>query len=70
MVQRNLVYVVGLVLDICHDDLLRSAEYFGKFARPLKVCAQLWDTLLGIYGRKMHSGHIWHISRVARALPL
>lgn len=42
-----MVYVVGLALDICHDDLLRSAEYFGKFARPLKVRAQPEDSLLG-----------------------
>ncbi len=37
VVQRNLVYAVGLSMDICHEDILRSPEYFGQFGKPVKV---------------------------------
>ena len=37
VVQRNLVYAVGLSMDICHEDILRSSEYFGQFGKPVKV---------------------------------
>lgn len=37
MVQRNLVYVVGLAMDICYEDVLRGSEYFGQFGKPIKV---------------------------------
>lgn len=35
--QRNLVYVVGLGMDICYEDVLRGSEYFGQFGKPVKV---------------------------------
>ena len=38
VVQRNLVYVVGLALDLCHEDTLKGADYFGQFGRIVKVC--------------------------------
>jgi len=37
VVQRNLVYVVGLAMDICYEDVLRGSEYFGQFGKPIKV---------------------------------
>lgn len=37
VVQRNLVYVVGLAMDICYEDVLRGSEYFGQFGKPVKV---------------------------------
>lgn len=39
VVQRNLVYVVGLSMDICHEDTLRTSEFFGQFGKPVKVRA-------------------------------
>ena len=41
VVQRNLVYVVGLSMDICHEDTLRTAEFFGQFGKPVKVLIKL-----------------------------
>lgn len=35
--QRNLVYVVGLAMDICYEDVLRGSEFFGQFGKPIKV---------------------------------
>lgn len=37
VVQRNLVYVVGLSLDVCYEDVLQSAEHFGQFGKVVKV---------------------------------
>ena len=37
VVQRNLVYVVGLALDLCYEDKLKSVDYFGRFGRVVKV---------------------------------
>ena len=41
VVQRNLVYVVGLSLDLCSEDTLRTQDYFGQFGRIVKVRACL-----------------------------
>ena len=37
VVQRNLVYVVGLPMDICYEDTLLSADYIGQFGKVVKV---------------------------------
>ncbi|BDA40710.1 probable CCR4-NOT transcription complex subunit 4 at N-terminal half [Coccomyxa sp. Obi] len=37
VVQRNLVYVVGLALELCYEDLLRGPEYFGQFGKVIKI---------------------------------
>ena len=40
VVQPNLVYAVGLPLEICNEDLLRENEYFGQFGKVFKVRCQ------------------------------
>ncbi|KAK9821232.1 hypothetical protein WJX81_005640 [Elliptochloris bilobata] len=37
VVQRNLVYVVGLSMDLCYEDVLQSAEHFGQFGKVVKI---------------------------------
>ncbi|KAG6415435.1 hypothetical protein SASPL_122846 [Salvia splendens] len=37
VIQRNLVYVVGLPLNFADDDLLQRREYFGQYGKVLKV---------------------------------
>ena len=37
VVQRNLVYVVGLALELCHEDLLKTDKYFGQFGKIIKA---------------------------------
>lgn len=37
VVQRNLVYVIGLPLSIATEDILRKAEYFGQYGKISKM---------------------------------
>ncbi|KZV26947.1 hypothetical protein F511_17733 [Dorcoceras hygrometricum] len=37
VIQRNLVYVVGLPLNFADEDLLQRKEYFGQYGKVLKV---------------------------------
>lgn len=37
VVQPNLVYAVGLPMDICHEDVLRENEFFGQFGKTVKI---------------------------------
>jgi len=37
VIQRNLVYVVGLSMHICREDALRKHDYFGQFGRIVKI---------------------------------
>ncbi|XP_016441791.2 uncharacterized protein LOC107767333 isoform X1 [Nicotiana tabacum] len=37
VVQRNLVYVMGLPLSLADEDLLQQKEYFSKYGKVLKV---------------------------------
>ncbi|KAL2508542.1 RNA binding (RRM/RBD/RNP motif) family protein [Forsythia ovata] len=37
VIQRNLVYIVGLPLNLADEDLLQCKEYFGQYGKVLKV---------------------------------
>ncbi|KAA8549514.1 hypothetical protein F0562_001198 [Nyssa sinensis] len=37
VIQRNLVYIVGLPLNIADEDLLQHKEFFGQYGKVLKV---------------------------------
>ncbi|XP_010033199.2 uncharacterized protein LOC104422543 isoform X3 [Eucalyptus grandis] len=37
VIQRNLVYIVGLPLHLANEDLLLRREYFGQYGKVLKV---------------------------------
>ncbi|XP_047979913.1 uncharacterized protein LOC125221736 isoform X2 [Salvia hispanica] len=37
VIQRNLVYVVGLPMNLADEDLLQCREYFGQYGKALKV---------------------------------
>lgn len=37
VVQPNLVYAVGLSLEICTEEALRDQRYFGQFGRAVKI---------------------------------
>ncbi|KAK8544962.1 hypothetical protein V6N12_025821 [Hibiscus sabdariffa] len=37
VIQRNLVYIVGLPLNLADEDLLQCREYFGQYGKVLKV---------------------------------
>ncbi|XP_057451428.1 uncharacterized protein LOC130743273 isoform X2 [Lotus japonicus] len=37
VIQRNLVYIMGLPLNLADEDLLQRREYFGQYGKVLKV---------------------------------
>jgi len=37
VVQRNLVYVVGLPMELCYEDMLSSVDYIGQYGKIVKV---------------------------------
>mmetsp|Transcript_21166 Transcript_21166/g.44582 ORF Transcript_21166/g.44582 Transcript_21166/m.44582 type:complete len:434 (-) Transcript_21166:72-1373(-) len=37
VIQRNLVYAIGVPLKHCKEDILRRAEFFGKYGKILKI---------------------------------
>ncbi|KAK8950379.1 hypothetical protein KSP40_PGU006461 [Platanthera guangdongensis] len=37
VIQRNLVYIIGLPLNLCDESLLEGREYFGQYGSVLKV---------------------------------
>uniref|UniRef100_A0A2P2MII1 Uncharacterized protein MANES_04G026900 n=1 Tax=Rhizophora mucronata TaxID=61149 RepID=A0A2P2MII1_RHIMU len=37
VIQRNLVYIVGLPLNLADEDLLQRREFFGQYGKVLKV---------------------------------
>jgi CCR4-NOT transcription complex subunit 4 len=39
VVQRNLIYVIGLPIGVANEDLLRRAEYFGQYGKITKIVA-------------------------------
>ena len=47
VVQRNLVYAVGLAMEICYEDTLMGSEYFGAFGKMVK---QMSLNRMGPYG--------------------
>lgn len=37
VIQRNLVYVIGISARIAHENILKEAEYFGQYGRIVKI---------------------------------
>ncbi|XP_040385188.1 uncharacterized protein LOC102708769 [Oryza brachyantha] len=37
VIQRNLVYIIGLPANLCNESILERREYFGQYGRVLKV---------------------------------
>ncbi|XP_050242839.1 uncharacterized protein LOC126691762 [Quercus robur] len=37
VIQRNLVYIIGLPLNLADEDLLQHREYFGQYGKVMKV---------------------------------
>lgn len=37
VLQRNLVYIIGLTMPLCREETLRRSEYFGKYGKIVKV---------------------------------
>uniref|UniRef100_A0A0E0J5R4 RING-type domain-containing protein n=1 Tax=Oryza nivara TaxID=4536 RepID=A0A0E0J5R4_ORYNI len=37
VIQRNLVYIIGLPANLCNESILERREYFGQYGKVLKV---------------------------------
>jgi len=37
VIQRNLVYIIGLPAHLCNESVLERREYFGQYGKVLKV---------------------------------
>ncbi len=37
VLQKNLVYAVGLAGEICDEELLKGSQYFGQFGKIIKA---------------------------------
>ncbi|VAI16333.1 unnamed protein product [Triticum turgidum subsp. durum] len=37
VIQRNLVYIIGLPANLCNESVLERREYFGQYGKVLKV---------------------------------
>jgi len=48
VVQRNLVFVVGLPPRLADGDILKRHEYFGKFGKILKVVINPSNSYAGV----------------------
>ena len=55
VVQRNLVYAVGLPLHCCREEVLRRPEWFGKYGKIVKISANR----NGAYSTVQHGASLW-----------
>lgn len=44
VIQKNLVYVIGISARIAHEHILKEAEYFGQFGRIVKIVVNRRNT--------------------------
>ena len=65
VVQRNLVYVVGLALELCYEDLLKTDKYFGQFGKIIKVRRPFhtwaWQHPVASRARSLSMPFRWHL---------
>lgn len=61
VLQRTLVYAVGLALELCHEDLLRDSSYFGQFGKVVKVSRFLAAGAAAGFREEGVVGHAIHV---------
>ncbi|XP_059491042.1 CCR4-NOT transcription complex subunit 4 isoform X2 [Neocloeon triangulifer] len=62
VVQRNLVFVVGLPPRLADGDILKKHEYFGKFGKILKVVINPCNSYAGVQGPSA-SAYVTYVKR-------
>ncbi|XP_020422134.1 uncharacterized protein LOC18772725 isoform X1 [Prunus persica] len=60
VLQRTLVYVIGLPLNLANEDLLKRREYFGQYGKVLKVSVS--RTANGVIQQSPNNGCCVYIS--------
>jgi CCR4-NOT transcription complex subunit 4 len=61
VIQRNLVYVIGLSLNICKDEVLKRGEYFGKFGKIVKVSVNRSGVYNSTHGGATGSAYVTYV---------
>lgn len=67
VLQKNLVYVVGLSPRVADPDILRKPEYFGRFGKILKVVVGTAPTANNLHAQPSHTAYVTY-SKVDEAL--
>lgn len=67
VLQKNLVYVVGLSARVADPDTLRKPEYFGRFGKILKVVVGTAPTANHPHAQPSHTAYVTY-SKVEEAL--
>ncbi|VDM63441.1 unnamed protein product [Angiostrongylus costaricensis] len=67
VLQKNLVYVVGLSPRVADPDILRKPEYFGRFGKILKVVVGTAPTANNLHAQPSHTAYVTY-SKVEEAL--
>ncbi|PIO52488.1 hypothetical protein TELCIR_26206, partial [Teladorsagia circumcincta] len=67
VLQKNLVYVVGLSPRVADPDTLRKPEYFGRFGKILKVVVGTAPTANHPHAQPSHTAYVTY-SKVEEAL--
>lgn len=65
VLQKNLVYVVGLSARVADPEMLKKPEYFGKYGKITKVA--VGTTTSGVVGSASHTAYVTYM-RVEEAL--
>ncbi|GMS95595.1 hypothetical protein PENTCL1PPCAC_17770 [Pristionchus entomophagus] len=65
VLQKNLVYVVGLSARVADPEMLKKPEYFGKYGKITKVA--VGTTTSGVVGSASHTAYVTYL-RVEEAL--
>merc|ERR1719335_2020854 len=52
VIQRKLVYVIGIPMRLCREETLRRGEYFGKYGKIVKISVNR----NGVYSSSSHGG--------------
>ena len=54
VVQRNLVYVIGIPTNACTEEILRRPEYFGQYGKIVKIVIHKNNNANHVYGTFAH----------------
>uniref|UniRef100_A0A0K0DQD2 RRM domain-containing protein n=1 Tax=Angiostrongylus cantonensis TaxID=6313 RepID=A0A0K0DQD2_ANGCA len=67
VLQKNLVFVVGLSLRVADPDILRKPQYFGRFGKILKVVVGTAPTANNLHAEPSRTAYVTY-SKVDKAL--
>ncbi len=58
VIQKTLVYVIGIAPEIAHEDILKSLEYFGQYGDLVKVVVNTNNVYNATRGGPSYSAYL------------